>query len=143
MMKISEDGIALIKEFEGISLRAYKDSVGIWTIGHGHTGTEVCEGLEITEERAEEFLRADVHNAERCVERLVAVPLTQGEFDALVSFVFNLGCSRLRNSTLLRLLNDADYDGARNEFARWNKADGQVLAGLTRRREAEAKLFDT
>lgn len=140
-VKLSDAGIALIKEYEGLRLGAYQDSVGVWTIGYGST-SGVTEGMWIKEEEAEARLREDVSHAENCVNRLVSVPLTEGEFDALVSFVFNLGCARLRDSTLLRKLNDSDYDGAVAEFRRWNKAGGQELAGLTRRRHAEARRFE-
>ena len=91
---------------------------------------------------AEDRLKEDVHHAENCVNSLVAVPLTQGEFDALCSFAFNLGCSALRKSTLLRLLNQSDYDGAAAEFRKWNKAGGEVLAGLTKRRFEESQRFE-
>ena len=140
-MKISTEGLALIKKFEGCKLRAYQDSVGVWTIGVGHT-KGVVEGDVITEEEADEYLRADVREAEECVSRAVTLPLTQGEFDACVSFVFNVGCGAFRGSTLLKRILDSDFDGARLEFARWNKAGGQVLAGLTARRKAEAEMFE-
>ena len=111
-------------------------------MGVGHTGPEVKHGLVIDQQEADEYLRKDVHVAESCVEKNVTVPLTQGEFDALVSFTFNLGCTALRNSTLLRKLNASDYDGAAAEFAKWNHAGGKVLAGLTTRREAERERFE-
>ena len=140
-MKTSNDGLALIKKFEGCKLRAYQDSVGVWTIGVGHTkGVE--KGDVITEEQADEYLRADVSEAEECVNRALTLPLTQGEFDACVSFVFNVGCGAFRGSTLLKRILDGDFDGASKEFARWNKAGGQVLAGLTARRKAEAEMFE-
>ena len=142
-MRISQAGLTLIKGFEGLRLTAYKDSVGILTIGYGHTGKDVKEGDEITEQWADALLERDVLIAEKCVNGAVQVPITQGEFDALCSFVFNLGCARLRVSTLLRKLNDSDYDGAAAEFKRWNKAGGTVLAGLTRRRVAEVALFES
>ena len=144
-MKCSDAGLALIKEFEGCVLTAYPDPAtggDPWTIGVGHTGPEVVPGLTITEEKAMDYLREDVDDAEWCVSKWVLVPITQGQFDALVSFAFNLGCLALRNSTLLRKLNAGDDDGAASEFLRWNKANGQVMAGLTRRREAEMKLFN-
>lgn len=141
-LKTSDDGIALIREFEGCKLTAYQDSVEVWTIGVGHTGPDVFRGRTITEKEADELLRKDLAAAERCVNMSVFVPLTQGEFDSLVSFVFNLGCGNLRGSTLLRKLNDGDYDGAEAEFPKWDKAGGRVLAGLTRRRKAEQDLFE-
>ncbi len=140
-MKISIKGLNLIKSFEGLELKAYKDSVGVLTIGYGSTGPHVHEGLVITEEQAEAILKTDISRFERGVTELVKVPLNQNQFDALVSFSFNLGLGNLKSSTLLRKLNSLDYSGAANEFTRWNKAGGRVLTGLTRRREAEKKLF--
>ena len=140
-MNTSDAGLDLIKSHEGLRLRAYLDSVEIPTIGYGHTrGVEL--GMTCDEAQADAWLRDDVKIAERCVNGLVTVPLTQGEFDALVSFVFNLGCANLRESTLLRKLNDSDYDGAAQEFARWNHAGGEVVAGLTARRQAERQRFE-
>lgn len=141
-MNISERGLDLIKAYEGLSLDAYQDSVGIWTIGYGHTGSLVVKGLTITQAEADGLLKHDVIVAENCIRTLVAVPLTQPEFDALCSFAFNLGGAALRNSTLLRKLNASDYDGAAAEFKRWDHAGGKQLAGLTKRRAAEAELFE-
>ena len=141
-MNIGPAGLALIKEFEGVRLAAYLDSVGVPTIGYGHT-KGVQMGDTCTEEQADQWLREDCADAEDCVNSAVSVPLTQHEFDALVSFVFNLGCGNFRKSTLLRKLLDSDYDGCCLEFRKWDKAGGQTLAGLTRRRYAEAKLFET
>lgn len=140
-MNISDKGLELIKEFEGLRLSAYLDSVGIPTIGYGHT-QNVHVGDICSMEQAENWLKEDIRIAERCVGKLVTVSLVQGEFDALCSFVFNLGCGRLRGSTLLRKLNSGDYDGAAAEFKRWNKAGGEELDGLTRRRIAEAERFE-
>lgn len=140
-MNISDKGIDLIKGFEGCRLVAYQDSVGVWTIGYGST-TNVAPGDKISAAEAEQRLREDLRHAENCVNSLVAVPLTQGEFDALVSFAFNVGCGNLRKSTLLRLLNQHDYDGASMEFKKWDKAGGQVLEGLSKRRLAEAERFE-
>lgn len=140
-MKISQKGLDLIKSFEGLELKAYKDSVGVLTIGWGSTGSHVKQGMVITKEQAEELLKQDVSRFEKGVTELVKAPLNQNQFDALVSFSFNLGLGNLKSSTLLRKLNSLDYSGAANEFTRWNKADGRVLNGLTRRREAEKKLF--
>lgn len=141
-MKVSEKGIALIREFEGCNLRAYKDSVGIWTVGYGHVGPEVREGLEITQARAEELLLEDIADAEKCVRNSVSVALTEGEFSALVSFCFNLGCGRLRGSTLLRKLNAGDVDIG-PEFEKWCFAGGKKSEGLVRRRKAERELFES
>ena len=140
-MNIGERGLALIREFEGVRLAAYLDSVGVPTIGYGHT-KGVQMGDTCSQEQADQWLKEDCADAEDCVNSAVSVPLTQCEFDALVSFVFNLGCGAFRKSTLLRKLLDSDYDGAAIEFRKWDKAGGQVLAGLTRRRAAEARLFE-
>lgn len=141
-MKISQRGVDLIKEWEGCKLTAYQDSVGVWTVGYGSTGGDVCKGLTITQEDAEKRLRKHLEGVERAIGRLVTVPLTQGEFDALCSFVYNLGEGALAKSTLLKMLNNNDYDGAAQQFLRWDKAGGQVLAGLTRRRQAEMRRFE-
>lgn len=141
-MKISEAGLSLIKQFEGFRANAYLDSVGVPTIGYGHT-MGVRLGDVCTPEEAEEWLKGDCDAAERCVNHTVAVPLTQHEFDALVSFVFNLGCGNFRKSTLLKLLNENRHDEAAMEFRRWDRAGGQVLAGLTKRRLAEQRLFES
>ena len=141
-MNIGEAGLELIKEFEGCKLTAYLDSVAVPTIGYGHT-KDVSIGMRCTKEEADAWLLEDLKDAETCVNGAVTVPLTQNEFDALVSFVFNFGCTKFRGSTLLRKLLDSDYDGAALEFRRWDRAGGQVLAGLTRRRAAEERLFET
>ncbi|WP_100246789.1 lysozyme [Enterobacter kobei] len=145
MMQTSDKGIALIKEFEGCKLTAYQDSVGVWTIGYGWTkpvdGKPIRAGMTIKQETAERLLKTGLVSYENDVSRLVKVDLTQGQFDALVSFTYNLGARSLSTSTLLRKLNAGDYAGAADEFLRWNKAGGKVLNGLTRRREAERALF--
>jgi len=141
-VKISEAGLSLIKRFEGCILTAYLDAVGIWTIGYGHTGPNVHRGLTITQKQAEDVLAQDIRRFELGVINNVKVTLNQNEFDALVSFSFNVGVNALKNSTLLRLLNDnADRSLVASEFLRWNKGDGKVLEGLTRRRQAEKALF--
>ena len=139
-MNISEAGLDFIKEHEGCRLEAYQDSVGVWTVGVGHTGPLVVKGLVITQDEADDLLRHDVAVAVKCVTGLVTVPLTQEEFDALCSFTFNLGCTALRNSTLLRKLN-AGEDGIATEFLKWDHAGGKQVAGLTKRRADEAALF--
>lgn len=141
MMQISKAGLDLIKNFEGLYLKAYRCPAGIPTIGYGHTAG-VAMGQTITQQQADDYLRRDVRQFERAVARLVTVPLTQGQFDALVSFAFNLGEGALAQSTLLRLLNAGDYAGAAAQFDRWNKAGGRVLPGLVRRRAAERALFE-
>ena len=141
-MKISEAGLSLIKSFEGCVLTAYLDAVGIWTVGYGHTGPSVHRGLTITQKLAEDILAQDVRRFELGVLNNVKVNLNQNEFDALVSFSFNVGVNALKNSTLLRLLNDgADRSIVAAEFLRWNKGEDKVLEGLTRRRQAEKALF--
>ncbi|EUL63066.1 hypothetical protein P838_04401 [Enterobacter hormaechei] len=144
-MQTSEKGIALIKQFEGCKLTAYQDSVGVWTIGYGWTqpvdGKPIRARMTIKQETAERLLKTGLVSYESDVSRLVKVGLTQGQFDALVSFTYNLGARSLSTSTLLRKLNAGDYAGAADEFLRWNKAGGKVLNGLTRRREAERALF--
>lgn len=139
-IKASHQWRELVTNFEGLRLDAYLDSVGVPTIGWGHTlGVKI--GDSITHERAEELLYADVKRFELAVNRLVDVPLTQYQFDALTSFAFNLGAGNLKSSTLLRLLNDGNYSGAADEFTRWVYADGERLRGLVRRRKAEAEMF--
>lgn len=144
-MRISEKGMDLIRDFEGLELTAYPDpgtGGDPWTIGYGHTGPDVHKGLKITNYEAERLLEEDVLKFERGVAKLVKAPrLLQHEFDALVSFSFNVGLEALRNSTLLQKLNAEDYVGAANEFLRWNRAGGKPMAGLTRRRKAEMALF--
>ena len=141
MMQISKAGLDLIKQFEGLYLKAYRCPAGVPTIGYGHTAG-VAMGQTITQQQADDYLRRDVRQFERAVARLVTVPMTQGQFDALVSFAFNLGEGTLAQSTLLRLLNAGDYAGAAAQFDRWNKAGGRVLPGLVRRRAAERALFE-
>ncbi len=136
----SEQGIALIKQFEGCALSAYLCPAHILTIGYGHTG-DVSAGQTITQEEAERLLKADLEKFERGVSQMVTVELSPQQFDALVSFAFNLGLGNLKTSTLLKKLNSGDYQGAADEFLRWNKAAGKVMAGLTKRREAERALF--
>ena len=132
--------IPLIKEFEGCKLKAYLCPAGVWTIGYGHTDG-VKEGDEITQQEADRLLANDVHSFSAGVQRLVTSDINRNQLGALTSFAFNVGLGNLRHSTLLRLVNKGDFVGAANQFSRWNKAGGKVLAGLTRRREAEKKLF--
>ena len=144
-MRISQVGLDLIKEFEGLELEAYQDIVGIWTIGYGHTSMagppEVVPGMEITRDEAEEILRSDLRPFERAIEDAVKVAVTQNMFDALCSITFNIGPNAMRNSTFIRKLNEGDYEGCADAMLMWNKAGGQVVAGLKRRREAERALF--
>ena len=146
MRHINAAGLALLKEFEGCKLTAYPDPAtggDPWTIGYGSTGPHVKRGVTITQAEAERLLLADLDRFEQAVTRYVTVPLTQNQFDALVSFTYNCGQGSLQTSTLLRKLNAGDYAGAQGQFARWNRAGGKEMAGLTRRRAAEAELFGT
>lgn len=141
-MTISEKGLALIREFEGFKPFAYRDSAGLWTIGVGHKlkpGERYPIG--ITEVQAEALLKQDAATAEGDVNRLVKVVLTQNQFDALVSWTYNLGGGSLEHSTLLRLLNEGDYAGAADQFPLWDHAGSKVSEGLLRRREAERMMF--
>ena len=140
MQVISEEGISLIKKFEGCELESYQDSVGVWTIGYGHTkGVE--KGMTITKDEADRMLIEELVEYEGYINDMVTVNLGQCEFDALVAWVYNLGPTNLKNSTLLKELNAGNYLVVPQEIKRWNKAGGEVLKGLIRRREAEALLF--
>lgn len=142
-MRISSHGIAVAHYFEQCKLTAYPDPGSKdgtpWTIGWGHTGPEVVKGLVWTQEQADVAFEKDLLRFEARVARLVKAPLTQGQFDALVLFDYNTGS--LGTSTLLKLLNACDYEGAAGQFKRWNKNDGEVMRGLVRRRAAEECLF--
>lgn len=145
-MKTSDKGVALIKQFEGFRSKPYLCPAGVPTIGYGSTyypdGKKVTlRDNPVTEADATAMLRSMLVRYENGVDRYVQVPITQGQFDALVSFAYNVGLSALKGSTLLRLVNERNYVGAAAQFSRWNKAGGKVLPGLTRRREAERKLF--
>jgi lysozyme len=140
-MEISKEGLSLIKKFEGCELEAYKCAAGVWTIGYGST-KGVKEGDTITQEEADELLLHEMEEYEGYINDMVTVDLKQNQFDALVSWVFNLGSSNLSSSTLLNRLNNKMWDDVPNQIKRWNKAGGQVLQGLVRRREAEALLFE-
>ena len=139
-MNISEDGLKLIKFFEGCKLDAYYCPSNVLTIGYGHTKT-VHEGMTITQEEADNLLNLDIREFEKYVQSIVKVPLKQHQFDALVSWTFNLGPYNLMNSTLLKELNSSNYSKVPSEIKRWNKSNNKVLYGLVKRREAEAKMF--
>ena len=134
------EGLALIKKFEGCELKAYQCSAGVWTIGYGHT-KDVVEGMEITQEQAEQMLVDELHEYESYINKYVTVALSQNQFDARVSWVYNLGPANLSASTMLKVLNSGEYEDVPAQMKRWNKAGGKVLEGLIRRREAEACLF--
>ncbi len=143
-MNINQAGLDLVKEFEGLSLTVYTCPAGLPTIGYGHVLTPSSGGMEtITEEEAEDLLRADLRTAEGAVERLIRVPLNENQFSALTSFTFNLGSGALQRSTLRHKLNAGDYDEVPDELLRWCYAGGRRLAGLLRRRTAEAALWAT
>jgi len=145
-MHISDEGFQLIKDFEGCELEAYKCAAGVWTIGYGHT-KDVQEGDEWDKEKAEFMLWQELEDEyEKYINELVTVPINQCQFDALVSWVYNLGPTNLKSSSLLKYLNLGNYNGVPEQIMRWNKAtiDGErkVLPGLTRRRKAEAEMFE-
>ena len=140
-MKTSQEGIELIKKFEGCKLAPYVCSGGVLTIGYGHTGSDVAEGQEINQECAEQLLKEDLAEFEGYVNKMVEPELTQCQFDALVAWTFNLGPTNLSTSTLLKRLNSDELNDVPYQIKRWNKAGGKVLDGLVRRREAEALLF--
>ena len=139
-MKTSLDGINLIKRFEGCELKAYKCPAGVWTIGFGHI-KGVQEGDVITQADAHNMLVEELDEYEGYINDMVSVELNQDQYDAMVSWVYNLGGGNLKASTLLKVLNAGDYAGVPAQMLRWNKAGGKVLEGLTRRRQAEADLF--
>ena len=139
-MNIGQRGIEIIKHFEGCELEAYKCPAGVWTIGYGHI-KGVSEGMSITQEQAEQMLLDELKEYENYINELVVVDLSQNQFDALVSWVYNLGPANLKSSTLLKVLNSGDYAGVPAQIERWNKAGGKVLEGLIRRRLAESSLF--
>lgn len=142
MMHINEAGLDIIKRSESLRLRAYRDAVGIPTIGYGHTRTARM-GTSITEPEAERLLREDLEDAESAVHCFVTVPLNENQFSALVSLVFNIGAGAFKLSTLRKLLNKGRYDEAAAQFGRWNKAGKKVLRGLVTRRAAEQSLFES
>lgn len=140
-MNISEAGLDLIKTHEGLKLISYKDGGGVWTIGFGHTNSNVREGMHITEEQADEFLRNDIIAAEKCISNSVTVEMTQGQFDGLCSFIYNLGCRVFGTSTLLEKLNDGDDIGAAQEFPKWVYDNHKLVHGLQVRRKDEMEMF--
>ena len=140
MRQVNDEALALIKRMEGLRLTSYQDVGGIWTVGYGSTAT-ARSGMTITEEEADALLRTDLAQAERAVSNLTTVDLSDGQFGALVSFVYNVGATAFRKSTLLRKLNAGDYNAVPSELARWNKVKGKVVRGLVNRRAAEAGLW--
>jgi len=142
MRMINKAGIELIKSFEGLRLKAYQCSAKRWTIGYDHA-QGVYKGQEITKEQAEAFLLDDIQDAQNAVSGLVKVPLNDNEYAALVSFTFNIGVGHFRNSTMLKILNKNMHDTVPAQLMRWNKINGEAVGGLSRRRAAEVKLWNT
>lgn len=145
-MRISKRGLDVIKRFEGLALKPYRDAVGIPTIGYGNTYYEDGRKVSMTdaaisEARAEKLLKMVLVRYEDAVNRYAQLPLSQNQFDALVSFAYNVGNENLRKSSLMRLLNQGRFQAAADEFLRWNRAGGRVLEGLRKRRIAERALF--
>ena len=141
-MKISNNGLELIKHFEGCVLNAYKCPAGVWTIGYGHT-KDVQPGDEWSESHADHMLEVEMEEYEGYVNNSVTAPINQDQFDALVSWVYNLGGGNLNASTMLKVLNAGQYEEVPAQMMRWNKAGGKTLDGLIRRREAESLLFES
>ncbi|EDU3845523.1 lysozyme [Salmonella enterica subsp. enterica serovar Essen] len=139
-MKASDNGRAFIRAREGVKLAAYQDGGGVWTIGYGHT-RGVKQGQVINHEQADEFLDSDLRQVESCISERVTVALNQNQFDALVSFVFNVGRQAFSDSTLLKKLNEGNYRAAADQFTRWVYDNDQFVQGLYNRRVAERDLF--
>ena len=142
ILEFSDAGVEVIKRFEGFSPVPYRDAQG-WSIGYGHFIKPGETFTAISEAQGRALLKADAKVASDTVSNKVRVPLTQNQFDALVSFTYNVGVNAFANSTLLARLNAGDYSGAAAQFARWNKSQGEVLAALDRRRSNERELFMT
>lgn len=142
MPRISENGLKLIRNYEGLRTTAYLDSNGAWTIGFGHTGPDVFPGKTITPQEAERLLQQDLRRFEGYVQELIGVVLNQNQFDALVSFTYNVGKGAFLGSTLRQLVNQKNFTLAAAQFERWVHGDnGNVLQGLVKRRKAEKELF--
>ncbi len=139
--RANAEGVAIIKEYEGLHLTPYLCPAKVWTIGYGHTRT-VRAGMAVTREEALALLDEDLRVFERAVQRLVTVPINDNQFSALVSFVFNVGIANFERSTLLKLLNRAWYEQVPAQLTRWSRAGGEILGGLARRRAAEAQLWN-
>ena len=138
------NAIDLIKQFEGFRAEAYKCPAGIWTIGYGTTqvdGQPVREGMTISREQALQYAQQEVNKLWSKIESILKVKINDNQMNALVDFAYNLGFNALKNSTLMRLINESKFDEAANQFSRWVYAGGKVLPGLVKRREAERQLF--
>lgn len=146
-MRLSPDGAAFIKGYESCRLKAYKDQAGIWTIGWGHTGYDVYEGVRWTQMQADKQFRVDVMSATLPINNNLRVPISQQQFDALVSLAYNIGISNFLQSTLFRVLNEGNYAEAGKQFLRWNKSRNPITGeleisnGLTNRRTKESEIF--
>jgi len=140
-MDVSPSCADITKKFEGCRLDSYLCPAGKWTVGYGHTGIGVEQGLKIDQARADQLLMLDLQIARNAVNKYVTVELTQNQFDALCDFVFNCGAGNFQNSTLLKKVNEKKFDEAALEFGKWVKGGGVVLPGLVKRRAAEAELF--
>ena len=142
---LSNNGMSLLEQFEGLRLEAYLDSAGIATIGFGTIkypdGSKVKKGDKITKAQAKQYKLHDLKEFESTVNTSVKASLTQNQYDALVSLSYNIGSGAFKNSTLLKKLNSGDYKSAAEQFLAWNKAGGKKVQGLVNRREAEQKLF--
>jgi len=141
MNTLSSTGEDLIKNFETLKLTAYQDQRGVWTCGWGHTGPEVVEGTTCTPAQAEIWFQQDTENAVRGVDSSLTTNVTQNQFDALVSFAYNVGVGAEAHSTMVKLINERNFTGAAAEFSKWDHVDGVPNAGLLRRRQAEQALF--
>ncbi len=144
-MKMTDEGLALIKEFEGLRTLAYRDPVGVWTIGYGHTAMAgepvVKSGLLVSEAEASEILRRDVEMFSRGVRKALTRAVSDQQFSALVSFAFNVGLGAFAGSSVLRAVNAGEFEAVPRRLSLWSKAGGRTLPGLVRRRAAEAALF--
>ncbi|KAF4513807.1 UNVERIFIED_CONTAM: hypothetical protein B566_EDAN011729 [Ephemera danica] len=141
--KVSDNGIELLKKFEGCKTTAYKGSDNVWTIGYGHTGPEVVEGLKITQQQATDYLKSDLTKFENIVSGALNKPVNQNQFDALVVFSYNIGGTAFKNSTALEMINAGKYDAVPEAMEKWNKVKGVVSQGLQNRRAAEVDLWNT
>ena len=140
-MRLNQEGIDLIKQFEGLELEAYICPAGKVTLGYGSTGPDIKLGMKWTKEQAEDRLKNDLGTFSKGVRNLIKVVLNENQFSAVVALAYNIGLGNFKSSTLLKKLNASDFAGAAAEFERWNKGGGKVLKGLIKRREAEKALF--
>lgn len=141
MRKINAKGLALIKLFESCRLKAYQDIVGVWTIGYGHTGPEVIDGMFISQDEADQYLESDLEKFYH-LDQYLSEQVNDNQFSALVCLAFNIGLRALKLSTLMKCINNEDTQGIKQHWMEWNHAGGQVIAGLTKRRKAELDLFN-